>query len=139
MAPLHPKRMAMREPEHVGERRKGKRFRLRLAVLFSWRDVHGTLQNGEGWSQNIGSRGVYVRTNTAPPAGTLLEMNIFLPDLGYGIHTAEIHAKGQVVRIDCGMLAQVCGFAAINRSIAIRGAVEEFEKKISTGHDFRVA
>ena len=117
------KRIKMREPEHAGERRKGKRFRLRLAALFSWRDAQGRLQSGEGWSRNIGSRGIYVKTNTAPPVGTLLEMNIFLPELGYKIHTAEIHAKGQVVRIDCELLGQACGFAAINQSIVIREAI----------------
>jgi hypothetical protein len=129
----------MREPEHAGERRKGKRFRLRLAVLFSWRDTHGGLQSGEGWSRNIGSRGAYVKTNTAPPIGTLLEMNIFLPELGYKIPTAEIHAKGQVVRVDCELMGQACGFAAINESIVIREAIGFEKKKSSTQHRFRVA
>jgi len=133
------KRIKMREPEHAGERRKGKRFRLRLAALFSWRDAQGRLQSGEGWSRNIGSRGIYVKTNTAPPVGTLLEMNIFLPELGYKIHTAEIHAKGQVARIDCELLGQACGFAAINQSIVIREAIGFEKKKSSTEHRFRVA
>jgi hypothetical protein len=133
------KRIKMRETEHAGERRKGKRFRLRLAVLFSWRDAQGLLQSGEGWSRNIGSRGVYVRTNTAPPIGTLLEMNIFLPELGYKIHTAEIHAKGQVARIDCELIGQACGFAAVNQSIVIREAIGFEKKKANTEHRFRVA
>lgn len=132
------KRIKMSEAQHAGDRRKGKRFRLRLAVLFSWRDSQGTLQSGEGWSRNIGSRGIYVRTNTAPPLGASLEMNIFLPELGYKIHTAEIHAKGQVARIDCDPMGQACGFAAVNQSIVIREAIG-FEKKSSTEHRFRVA
>lgn len=128
----------MREAEHTGERRKGKRFRLRLAVLFSWRDAQGRLQSGKGWSRNIGSRGLYVRTDTAPPIGALLEMNVFLPELGYKIHTAEIHAKGQVARIDCERIGRACGFAAFNQSIAVRQAIG-FEKKNSgTGHRFSV-
>jgi len=129
----------MREPQHTGERRKGKRFRLRLAVLFSWRDEQGLLQSGEGWSGNIGSRGVYVRTSTAPPIGTLLEMNIFLPELGYKIHTAEIHAKGQVARIDCELMGQAYGFAAVNQSTVIREAIGFEKKKANTEHRFRVA
>ena len=112
---------------------------MRLAVLFSWRDAQGRLQSGEGWSRDIGSRGVYVRTDTAPPIGTLLEMNIFLPELGYKIHTAEIHAKGQVARIDRERIGQACGFAAINQSVVVREAIG-FEKKNSgTAHRFRVA
>ena len=128
----------MRESEHAGERRKGKRFHLRLAVLFSWRDAQGRLQSGEGWSRNIGSHGVYVMTNAAPPAGSLLEMNIFLPELGYRIRTAEIHAKGAVLRVDYDPMGQACGFAAINQSIVIREAIG-FEKKTSAQHRFRVA
>jgi hypothetical protein len=133
------KRIKMRETEPAGERRKGKRFRLRLAVLFSWRDAQGLLQSGEGWSRNIGSRGAYVRTNTAPPIGTLLEMNIFLPELGYKIHTAEIHAKGQVARVDCELMGQASGFAAVNQSIVIREAIGFEKKKANTEHRFRVA
>ena len=129
----------MREPDHMADRRKGKRFRLRLAVLFSWRDAQGRLQSGEGWSRDIGSRGVYVRTDTAPPVGTLLEMNIFLPELGYKIRTAEIHAKGHVARIDCERIGQACGFAAINQSIVVREAIGFETKNSSTANLFGVA
>jgi hypothetical protein len=129
----------MREAEQAGDRRKGKRFRLRLAVLFSWRDAQGRLQSGEGWSRDIGSRGIYVSTDTAPPIGTLLEMNIFLPELGYKIRTAEIHAKGQVARIDCELAGQTCGFAAVNQSIVVREAIGFGKKNTGAEHRFRVA
>jgi len=129
----------MKQPEETEERRKGKRFRLRLAVLFSWRDEQGRLQSGEGWSRDIGSHGVYVRTDTAPPIGTFLEMNIFLPELGYKIHTAEIHAKAQVARVNCERVGQACGFAAINQSIVVREAIGFEKKNSSTAHRFRVA
>ncbi len=82
------------------ERRGAARFRLRLAVVFSWRDEYGIVQGSEGWSRDLSSRGIYVRTKIAPPEGSSIEMNVFLPQLGYEIRTAEIHAKGRVVRID---------------------------------------
>jgi hypothetical protein len=106
------------------DRRNSKRFRLRLAVVFSWRDERGILQSGEGCSCNISGRGIYVRTKCAPPLGNAVEMNVFLPQPAYDIRAAEIHAKGQVTRIDQGPRAAVCGFAAMNRTVLIRESLE---------------
>ena len=77
------------------ERRGATRFRLRLAVVFSWRDEHGIVQGSEGWSRDLSSRGIYVRAETVPPVGAAVEMNVFLPEPGYQIRAAELHAKGQ--------------------------------------------
>jgi hypothetical protein len=111
--------------ESITERRRSKRFRLRLAVVFSWRDAQGMVQSGEGSSFDISSRGIYVRTKMAPPVGTSVEMNVFLPQPAFDIHAAEIHAKGHVTRIDQGSLAQVCGFAAMNRTVLIRESIAQ--------------
>lgn len=110
--------------ESVTERRGSRRFRLRLAVVFSWRDAQGMVQSGEGSSCDISSRGIYVQTKMAPPVGTSVEMNVFLPQPAYYIHAAEIHAKGQVTRIAQGPRDQVCGFAAMNRTVLIRESIE---------------
>jgi len=114
----------MKESKSIGERRGSKRFRLRLAVVFSWRDTQGIVQSGEGSSSNISSRGIYVRTKMAPPVGTVVEMAVFLPQPAYDIRAAEIHAKGRVTRIDQGPLAPTCGFAAMNRTVLVRESIE---------------
>src|SRR5438309_11963507 len=110
--------------QSVKARRGTKRLRLRLAVVYSWRDAHGLVQSGEGSSCDISSRGIYVRTKIAPPVGASVEMNVFLPQPAYDIRAAEIHAKGQVTRIDQGPHAQVRGFAASNRTVLIRESIE---------------
>jgi PilZ domain len=115
----------MNETQTQEERRKSKRFRLRLAVVFSWRDERGALQSGEGCSCDISGRGIYVRTGCAPAAGNVVEMNVFLPQPAYDIRAAEIHAKGQVMRVDQGRRGQVCGFAAMNRSVVIREPIAQ--------------
>lgn len=131
-------RAIMKEIEK--DRRNSKRFRLRLAVVFSWRDEHGILQSGEGSSGNISGRGIYVRTKCAPPVGNSVEMNVFLPQPAYDIRAAEIHAKGQVTRIDQGPRAEVCGFAAINRAVLIRESIEHvLDEKGGKDHSSRVA
>lgn len=114
----------MKENKNIRERRGSKRFRLRLAVVFSWRDPQGIVQSGEGSSTNISSRGIYVRTKSAPPVGTAVEMNVFLPQPAYDIRAAEIHAKGQVTRIDLGPINGTYGFAAMNRTVLIRESIE---------------
>jgi len=114
----------MKQTESTEERRGSKRLRLRRAVVFSWRDTRGIVQSSEGLSCDISSRGIYVRTKLAPPVGTAVEMNVFLPEPAYDIRAAEIHAKGQVTRIDQGTLAQMCGFAAMNRTVLIRESIE---------------
>jgi PilZ domain len=110
--------------ETVKERRNSKRFRLRLAVVFSWRDEDGTLQSSDGHSCNISSRGIYVQTKCAPRPGNSVEMNVFLPQPAFDIRAVEIHAKGQVTRVDQGARGQVCGFAATNRTVLIREPLE---------------
>lgn len=122
------------------DRRISKRFRLRLAVVFSWRDEHGILQSGEGCSSNISGHGIYVRTKCAPPLGNAVEMNVFLPQPAFDIRAAEIHAKGQVTRIDQGPRAEVCGFAAMNRMVLVRESIEHaLDKKDGAERDTRVA
>lgn len=122
------------------ERRNSKRFRLHLAVVFSWRDEHGILQSGEGRTCNISSRGIYIRTKCAPPAGNALEMNVFLPQPAYDIHAAEIHAKGKVTRVDQGPGDHVWGFAAMNRTVVIREPIERaLDEKADAESKSRVA
>jgi hypothetical protein len=110
--------------ETVTERRNCKRFRLRLAVVFSWRDEDGILQSSDGHSCNISSRGIYVQTKCAPRPGNSVEMNVFLPQPAIDIRAVEIHAKGQVTRVDQGTRGQVRGFAAMNRTVLIREPLE---------------
>jgi hypothetical protein len=132
----------MKQGVNSAERRKNKRFQLRLAVVFSWRGPKGIIQSGDGWTRNLGSSGMYATTHIAPPLGSLMEMNVFLPELGYAIRTAEIHAVGQVVRVDRGIGNNVCGFAAVIHSITIREAVAGSRfgsRKSGRGYPSRVA
>lgn len=67
-------------------------------------------------------------------------MNVFLPQPAYDIRAAEIHAKGQVTRIDQGPRAEVCGFAAMNRTVLIRESIEHvLDEKDGAERSTRVA
>jgi hypothetical protein len=49
---------------------------------------------------------------------------VFLPQPAYDIRAVEIHAKGQVTRVDQGTRGEVCGFAAMNRTVLLREPLE---------------
>jgi hypothetical protein len=108
----------------VMERRGATRFRLRLAVVFSWRDEHGNVQGSEGWSRDLSSRGIYGRSEMVLPVGAVVERNVFLPEPGYQIRAAELHAKGRVVRVDRHTGNQ-SGFAAMNHTVLLRESSEQ--------------
>jgi hypothetical protein len=111
-----------------------------LPVVFSWRDEHGIMQSSEGCSCNMSGRGIYVRTKFAPPLGSSVEMKVFLPQPAYDIRAAEIHTKGQVTRIDQGLQAQGCRFAAMNRTVLIRESIEQvLDEKNGAEHSSRGA
>jgi hypothetical protein len=105
----------------VLERRGAMRFRLRLPVVFSWRDARDAVQGSEGYSRDLSSRGIYVQSELAPPAGASVEMYVLLPQPEYQIHPAELHTQGRVVRIEGPPASsQPFGFAAMNHTIMLR-------------------
>jgi hypothetical protein len=103
------------------ERRGATRFRLRLAVAFSWKDDDGVVSGSEGRSRDLNSRGIYVQSPLSPPIGSSIEMNVFLPHPGPATRPTEIHAEGRVVRIDpANSPTDSGGFAAMNHTVLLR-------------------
>jgi hypothetical protein len=105
----------------VAERRTALRYPLRLPVVFSWQDENGRLQGCDGYSRDLGSRGIYVQAEVAPPLGVSVEMNVFLPRPEHSARPSEIHAIGRVVRSERqGSTPKGCGFAAMNHTTLLR-------------------
>jgi len=105
----------------VAERRTALRYPLRLPVVFSWQDENGRLQGCDGYSRDLGSRGIYVQAEVAPPLGVSVEMNVFLPRPEHSARPSEIHAIGRVVRSERhGSTPKSCGFAAMNHTTLLR-------------------
>jgi len=105
----------------VAERRTALRYPLRLPVVFSWQDESGHMQGCDGHSRDLGSRGIYVQSEVAPPLGVSVEMNVFLPRPEHSARPSEIHAVGRVVRSERhGTSPKGCGFAAMNHTTLLR-------------------
>jgi hypothetical protein len=105
------------------ERRGATRYRLQLAVTFSWKDESGVVHGSEGQSRDLNSRGIYVHSSTVPPVGAPVEMNVLLTRFESMKRPAELHAQGRVVRIQSGGSdPERPGFAAMNHTAILRDA-----------------
>jgi len=100
----------------VIELRKAKRYRLSTPALFLWAPQEGKSQSGEGVTRDINASGVYVLTNSLPPVGALIQLDIPLPKLeepGFGMSLA---GEGVVLRVEPrgsqGAGTSEAGFAA---------------------------
>src|SRR5437868_13024866 len=106
----------------VAERRTALRYPLRLPVVFSWQDESGRIQGCDGYSRDLGSRGIYVYAEQVPPLGVSIEMNVFLPRPEHSSRPSEIHAVGRVVRSERQGAPTRAGngFAAMNHTTLLR-------------------
>lgn len=80
------------------ELRRAKRYRLTAPAIFLWAPQDGMPQSGEGVIRDINTFGVYVLTDSLPPIGARVQMEIMLPtltDTGSGMH---LQGEGVVLR-----------------------------------------
>ena len=123
----------------VAERRTALRYPLRLPVVFSWQDEGGQIQGCDGYSRDLGSRGIYVYAEQVPPLGVSVEMNVFLPRPEHSSRPSEIHAVGRVVRSERQGTSTRGGngFAAMNHTTLLReGRIHKSEQPAATMTDF---
>jgi hypothetical protein len=122
----------------VAERRTALRYPLRLPVVFSWQDEGGHIQGCDGYSRDLGSRGIYVYAEQVPPLGVSVEMNVFLPRPEHSSRPSEIHAVGRVVRSERQGTSTRGGngFAAMNHTTLLReGRTHKSEQTAATMTD----
>src|SRR5437879_8419497 len=108
----------------VAERRSALRYPGGLPVVFSGQDESGRIQGCDGYSRDLGSRGIYVYAEQVPPLGVSIEMNVFLPRPEHSSRPSEIHAVGRVVRSERQGVATrgANGFATMNHTTLLREA-----------------
>jgi len=121
----------------IAERRTALRYPLRLPVVFSWQDDTGRIQGCDGYSRDLGSRGIYVYSELVPPLGVSVEMNVFLPRPEHSVRPSEIRAIGRVVRCERqGPPGQTSGFAAMNHTTLLRETRNQRSEHDSTLGEF---
>lgn len=98
------------------ELRRAKRYQLSAPTIFVWAPQDGISQSGDGETRDINTFGVYVLTNSLPPVGARVQLEIMLPTLtetGFGMH---LQGEGVVFRREPsgsdGTGSSPAGFAA---------------------------
>jgi len=102
--------------------RKFARFRLKVPVIFSWRDAHGSRRRARGYTRDLGAGGMYLIAPRCPPKGTAVGLEAYLPPLSELAPFWLMQARGRVVRVESGGEG-LAGFAAVNQEVVLR-AVE---------------
>jgi hypothetical protein len=93
------------------ELRRAKRYGLSAPALFMWAPQDGKPTNGKGVTRDINAIGVYVQTDSLPPVGARIQMEIVLPKLTDSKPGMHLQGEGVVLRCESGK-ATKSGFAA---------------------------
>jgi len=90
--------------------RQNKRYQLKAAVTFSWKNTNGSSDLGEGSTRDISIDGVFVLTGHQLRLGTAVQLEVSLPPL-LSLHDTRprvcLRTNGKVIR------TEEQGFAAI--------------------------
>ncbi len=99
--------------------RKFPRIRLKVPVVFSWRDEQGNRRRARGYTRDLSPEGVFLLSPRCPPPGTKIGLEAFLPPLSELAPTWLMEAHGQVVRVEPNGDGPT-GFAAASDHMVLR-------------------
>jgi len=87
---------------------------------FSWKNLSGGHQWGEGITRDISTNGVFVYNDESPTVGAVIRVRIQFPSFGKRAGL-EMHAEGHVLRVEptTGIVGTI-GFAFACRSFVLR-------------------
>jgi hypothetical protein len=98
--------------ERAVELRRIKRYNVQAPAFFSWKDLEGGSQVGEGTTRDISTQAVFVLARNCPAAGNQLRMDILLPSLRSKKPGVRLRGEGVVLRVDYSG-SEISGFAVV--------------------------
>ena len=120
--------------------RKFLRVPLCASAVFSWADQKGLSQQGKGKTRDLSAAGAFLYTDSAPPVGSTVQLEMRVPFLRGAISALRMKAKARVVRVqppDENDEVQTSGFAVITDSFILQDADGKSEK--AEGESFQRA
>ena len=106
------------------ELRNRVRYRLAANAEFSWECAQNSRLLGRGVTRDINLAGAFILALAAPPAGTAVQLEIFLPPLLRGAQSVRIRTDATVIRVE--HFEAVEGFAVVGQGFSLlSGATEE--------------
>jgi hypothetical protein len=102
------------------ERREQIRYGVRALVDFEW-DDEGVIRRGQGLTRDISTKGMFIHSDTNPPAKADLFVDVSFRDVSSIPTTLQMRAKGLVIRVEPATEpGSKQGFAMLNRSYELR-------------------
>jgi len=112
-------------PGGLSERRKQTRFNLRLPVRFEYQDKEEIAHKEDGFTRNISLQGVYVYSESLPPADSEIDIDIYFTSLLEADKNVRWLARAKIIRLEpsaiderTGGFASVTGYFALFNGVA---------------------
>jgi PilZ domain len=108
------------------EQRRHQRIDLGALVRFSWQGSGCNECHGKGITRDLSAGGLFVISDTLPPAASIVEFEVDLESSSLG-SAVNIQAKGQVRRVEVpGTEGHLGGFAISARRMKLKRAESVF-------------
>ncbi|PYU15416.1 MAG: hypothetical protein DMG29_06915 [Acidobacteria bacterium] len=108
------------------EQRHQTRYSLCARADFKWRDREGIHHRGEGFTRDISPTGMFVYTDSHPPAGTHIRVELCLSSLAEGASALRMSAKARVVRVNpVTPGGPQGGFAAVSKTFLLHSSKKD--------------
>ena len=109
------------------EQREQFRYGVRALVDFEWVD-EGVLRKGQGLTRDISSKGMFIYSDSEPPAKADLRVKVSFGSPAQGFTGVHLRANALVVRVESSSIPGIQdGFAILNRSCQLHEAVSCIE------------
>jgi hypothetical protein len=86
--------------EETVDKRQHNRYRLMASVSFSWESAGQRVSQGYGQTRDCSTSGAFIVTTNKVPVGSVLQVNLSLPQLLAAGSGARLRMSGCVVRIE---------------------------------------
>ncbi len=110
------------------ERRDQIRLGVRALVKFEWFDGKGTRHREQGFTRDISSKGMFIFSDSLPPAKADLQVDIFFGSITGAEPNLELSANVLVIRLEPATNPGMSGgFAVLNRSYSLANQASTFD------------
>jgi hypothetical protein len=110
------------------ERREQTRYDLRAVVDFDWTLAEGVPQRGRGQTRDISIKGMFVFSDSQPPAKADVRVEVSLRSVAEAVTNLSMKVEALVIRVEPPTRSGIRhGFAVLNRSCKLHngGPIED--------------
>lgn len=118
------------------EQREKIRFGVRALAKFEWFDGQGVRHQEQGFTRDISSKGLFIFSNSLPPAKVDLQIDVFLGGMPGAEPNLELSAKALVIRLEPATNPGTYGgFAVLNRSYSLANQTSTLSPEGDSGNE----